>query len=214
MRINLSLIFILSILSFLTFCKDRNEGIQIYVTKENNPNLFKTVGINGTFGMITDTKDLAWLNITDLEKQTSFTGYFYNTIDGLEKLNCRLWDPEEMNVVVICQVRRYLDKKYNYTFLDGFIILENYKIYIESEKELSFKIEQKPSTIPFIYSGLQTINLYEKKESYKLKFKTDLYQEEKLAITEKQENISFKVQVSKLLNDIFSRFSVIASFSA
>ena len=100
MRINFSLIFILSIISLVAFCKDRNEPIQIYVTKENNQNLFKTVGLNGTFGMITDTKDLDWLNITDIEKQTQFTGYFF-TDYGLEKLNCRLWDPEGMNIVVL-----------------------------------------------------------------------------------------------------------------
>ena len=74
-------------------------------------------------------------------------------------------------------------------------------MHIESEKELAFEIEQKPSTIPFIYSDLQTINLDEKKDSYKLKFKTDLYQGEKLGITERQENISFSMFDTCAINE-------------
>ena len=190
MKINLRSITIvfISLLTLPDFTK--SEYIQIYIIKENNPNPVKTIGPNGTFGLVTDTKTLS--NI--LEEETFFKASFKDKENNKYYLDCSLWDPEDMNLIILCSMNELninnSIRQFRFDF--GLIKKDDYYIRIKS-KEINYyiDIEMKPFNIPFVYSQRQIINLDKPEDSYELKFKAKSYKMEKLALVENVEGKLF-----------------------
>ena len=184
MKINLPLIFIFLLLCSVIQSLDR---ITLTIDKNNNPNTRKIAGPLGTFGLVTDTKNDTIFNTSDIEESTLFDGGFYLE-DAFENayayFECRLWNPNGMNVIIICSIDNSTkpDSTYILNFEYGHLIWGDYDITIKGEKDLNITLETKSFNIPFIYSNPQTIDLNEGDQYYQLRFKTISYQREKLAI--------------------------------
>ena len=184
MKINLPLIFF-----FLLLCSviQSLDKITLTIDKNNNPNTRKIAGPLGTFGLVTDTKNDTIFNTSDIEESTLFDGGFYLE-DAFENtyayFECRLWNPNGMNVIIICSIDNSTkpDSTYILNFEYGHLIWGDYDITIKGEKDLNITLETKSFNIPFIYSNPQTIDLNEGDQYYQLRFKTMSYQGEKLAI--------------------------------
>ena len=192
MEINFKIIFILLfIIPFITSI----DSINIKITNQTDLSRLKTIGPEGTFGLITNLESLNFIyDQSDLEPLTIFEGAFMDKERG-KKYNwiCRLWDPKNMNVVVLCTVDNTIieaSDKY-FTLVYGSIEVGEYSIIVSCNEEYYFEIDMKPFPIPFIYSEPQEIDLDSEKDSFQLRFKHDSFKGEKLAIVEKSKVESF-----------------------
>ena len=184
MKINLSTIF--TFLLFFSFVTNI-EYINITITDQSDPSTSITLGPNGTIALVTDRDNLTSIfNRSDIENQTHFQGRFRvrESIDVY--LDCRLWDPEDINVIVLCKIdeQMYGIELENCSLIDGTIYTKNYTINIEGQYHF-FDIDLKEFNIPFIYSDLHYIDLNSDKDSFELRFKTDSYLGEDLALVDK-----------------------------
>ena len=210
MRINLPITFILLLLvSFVTSI----EYINMQITNQTDPISLKTIGPNGTFGLVTNIESLYFIfNHSEIEDLTVFEGTFMDKERGdVYKWICRLWDPDNMNVVVLCTVDYTILEASNNNFIldHGSIEVGEYYIEVYCDKEYYFEIDMKPLNIPFIYSEPQIINLDSGKDSFQLKFKKDSFLGEKLAIVEKDNAES----ITDLDNIIISKNVLICTIS-
>ena len=143
----------------------------------------KTIGPNGTFGLVTNMESLYFIfNHSEIEDLSIFEGTFTDKVKSYTyNWVCRLWDPQNMNVVVLCTVDNTIfESSSNDFILDyGSIEVGEYYIEVYCDEEYYFEIELKPFNIPFIYSEPQIINLDSDKDSFQLKFKIDSFQGEK-----------------------------------
>ena len=153
MKINLSTIF--TFLLFFSFVTNI-EYINITITDQSDPSTSITLGPNGTIALVTDRDNLTSIfNRSDIENQTHFQGRFRvrESIDVY--LDCRLWYPEDINVIVLCKIdeQMYGIELENCSLIDGTIYTKNYTINIEGQYHF-FDIDLKEFNIPFIYSDL------------------------------------------------------------
>ena len=119
--------FISFLLLFLFVLTKSQQYINIIITEETDTNHIKTVGQNGFFYMVTDTKNLSMFNQSEIEEQTKFEGVFENDDYGYITVpNCSLWFPENMNVVVICPFTSDFISSEKYRLIDGKIKFEDY----------------------------------------------------------------------------------------
>ena len=210
MRINLLITFILLLLVSLV---TNIEYINIQITNETDQISMKTIGPNGTFGLVTNMESLSFIfNHSEIEDLTVFEGTFMDKERGdVYKWICRLWDPENMNVVVLCTVDYTILEASNNNFIldHGSIEVGEYYIEVYCDKEYYFEIDMKPFNIPFIYSEPQIINLDSGKDSFQLKFKKDSFLGEKLAIVEK-DNVE---SITDLDNIIISKNVLMCTIS-
>ena len=203
MKINSSFIFFL----LLLLCVGtKSQYIDILITEETDSNHIKTIGSNGYFFMVTDTKNLPMFNKSDMESLTKFIGDFRSSQDDYiaKAVDCYLISPENMNITVICQAPSYFNASLQYRLEGGIISYGDYEIYIQSDYTYYFSFDKKEFNIPFIYSYSQIINLDQSQEIYDLKFKAKSYFGEKLAIFSKNsialfENYSFNESTGDLI---------------
>ena len=193
MRLNFCIFLLLIIFSIIpnTSGKLGQNYYFLGIDRENNPNRLKQIGSYGTIGLITNDTFLDLFNSSDIEYETRFTGTFQDDTFQKYDFNCRLWNPQNSNLVVLCSNISLPSQRRNYTFNYGFIKYrdDNY-IYISSN-DVYFEFEQFEENIPFIYSEPQYINLLDQQDYYKLSFKIKEYYKINLALTEREEAISF-----------------------
>ena len=107
------------ILLFLFSFVSNAETIKINITSETDQIHLKTIGPKGTFYLMTDQRNLTASTIqSDIEKITEFPGYFTDTYGHHYYWYCRLWAPENMNVVILCTVddRIYIANEFKFSF--------------------------------------------------------------------------------------------------
>ena len=162
MRIILQIIFILTLLSPFSKCIEE-RSVEIIINKENNPNRLKTIGIKGTFGLITDYYNDTTFNKSDIEETTEFIGYFRDNADNEYNWTCRLWAPEDQNIVVLCNTGNDLmnnsDYIRDYKLIEGRFYYEDVEYIIRSDDSFFFRLHFYPLRLPFIYSDPQIIDL-------------------------------------------------------
>ena len=99
MKINSPFIFFLLLLPLVV---TQSQQIDMIIYEEIDLHHQKTIGTNGYFYMVTDTKNLSMFNKSDIEDLSKFTGYFVPSSDGYVIVdNCYLISPENMNIIVI-----------------------------------------------------------------------------------------------------------------
>ena len=100
---NLLMLFLLLLLSAFTTSELTRELIRLEINKENNPNSIIKIGQEGTFGLITNIPSKSIFNYSDIEEETKFLAEFYDRDGKLYNFECRLWAPESMNIVQLCE---------------------------------------------------------------------------------------------------------------
>ena len=188
--LNLLILFLLLLLSAFTTSELTRESIRLYINKENNPNSIIKIGQEGTFGLITNIPSKSIFNYSDIEEETKFLAEFYDRNGELYNFECRLWAPESMNIVQLCESNMNLTNSTLIVYELATLSFGDYDFYIRFYN-FELEVQLLDYNIPFIYSDIQYINLDEQKESYELKFKYDLYKDQKLALTESEEKASY-----------------------
>ena len=170
--------------------KDWKE-IMIEIDKANNPNNLKKIGLGGTFGLVTDFSKEDFFNSDDIETRTEFIGKF-KSFNETYDWSCRLWNPKNMNLVLLCTVSDNISKQKDteFKFEYGFIIYDNYRITLSS-KNFYFRLEIYDSILPFLYSEEQIIYLDNEIDSYNIKIKSFSHEIGKILLTQKEEKTSF-----------------------
>ena len=185
MKKYLPIIFtLLLIFSFVT-----NQTITITITDQSDPISPKIIGPNGTIALTTDRDNLTSIfNRSDIENKTQFLGYFMDAHRELFRWNCRLWDPEDMNVTVLCKIDEqiYRAALKDFMFFFSNFTIDHYVIEIDGYDHY-FDIDLKEFNIPFIYSDSHYIDLDSDKDSFELIFKSDSYLGEDLVLVDKNQ---------------------------
>ena len=179
--------FIFTLLSLFVFATNQTY-IHIEITDQTDPIALKTIGQKGTFGLMTNMENLnSIFNPSEIETQTNFKGNFVSQSNKIYLWNCRLWDPTNMNVVVLCTVDDIISKeeRRNFFLSYGEIKKGNEYIIKINGANHNFDIDLKSCNIPFIYSDPQFIDLDSENDSFELKFKADSYLDEKLFLVDK-----------------------------
>ena len=175
-----------------------NINIDVRITNETDKYSLKVIGPKGTFALMTDRNNLTEVfNPSEIESLSNFLGTFITKEEEMVVFPCRLWDPENSNVVVICTANDEIYSiKNSSVYMYGYLKKGNYALYIycddpygPGEYYFTFKIQN--FNIPFIYSDQQIINMDSEKESYELKFKADSFLGEKLTLVDKDQSESF-----------------------
>ena len=161
------------------------------IDRENNPNRLKQIGSYGTIGLITNDTIPDLFNSSDIEDETRFNASFLDDHSAISyKFNCRLWNPKNSNLVVLCSNISLPYQRRNLTFYFGSLYYGDNYISIYSDY-VYFEFEQLNEKIPFLYSEPQYINLLALQDYYELRFKFENnYPEENLTLTEREEAIS------------------------
>ena len=164
----------------------RNQ-LKLLIKEEDNRETIN-IGQKGTLYFITNynDNDTNIFDPTDIEENTKFTSTITDENKNNYNVNCRLWEPTNEKIVVICGLNANLNNKNNEILLTGvkFDYKDDYKIYLKPET--SIKINQFDYEIPFIYSDKQTINIPEDKEFYEVQFKYDSYHNDLLYLYDNQ----------------------------
>ena len=163
MKKYLPIIFtLLLIFSFVT-----NQTIALTITDQSDPISPKIIGPYGTIALTTDRDNLTSIfNRSDIENKTQFLGYFRDVNREYFRWNCRLWDPEDMNVTVLCKIDEqiYRAALNSFRFYFCYFRIDQYTIDIYGFHH-SFDIDLKEFNIPFIYSDSHYIDLDSDKDS-------------------------------------------------
>ena len=106
--LNLLILFLLLLLSAFTTSELTREYIRLDINKENNPNSIIKIGQEGTFGLITNIPSKSIFNYSDIEEETKFLAEFHDKDGELYNFECRLWAPESMNIVQLCESNKNL----------------------------------------------------------------------------------------------------------
>ena len=210
MKINSPFIFFLLLLLCVV---TKSQSIDMLITNQTDSHNIKTIGPNGYFYMVTDTKNLSMFNKSDMENLTNFYGDFRTSPDDgvVYAVDCYLISPENMNITVICKASSSLKIGLQYILKAGYIFFDDFRISIKSDPNYYFTLDKKEFNIPFIYSLPQSINLDQSQEIYDLKFKAKSYLGEKLAIVSKDHNYSLALfenfTYDETSNDLILSFS-------
>ena len=116
-------------------------------------------------------------DVSDIEEKTKFETMIYDNIRS-NLISCRLWKPNNDNLRIICK----LD---NYDLTSNMFMAEKVSLYYNKYIiNISFKnmlyINRNNYDIPFLYSDTQIIEIKDDIETYNLKFKTEIYNNEQL----------------------------------
>ena len=167
--------------------------IQVILPKEliirikdiNGKNPVK-IGKKGTISFKTEFADSDNIfNKLDLEAETankiSFSGN-----NKIYMADCHLWKPTGENLTLICNFNDSLDTQK--IKLNEFIFdYKDYNITLLSENDLN--INQLNSTISFLYSDKQVINITDSITEYNLVFKKEVYNKELLILYKGNNNM-------------------------
>ena len=158
MKLNFLLNFFLFFLLVLT---NKCEEITVEITSESDISSYKTIGTEGIFTLVTNTTDLNDISATSEIENQFFISSLIENDEKTYDLNCSLFDPENMNVVVKCHLLGAIDasSSYHFRFSGGKIDLDGNTIIIKADENYYFDIEIKSYNIPFIYSNKQSIDL-------------------------------------------------------
>ena len=150
--------------------------ISMNINEEMNKNT-RLLGVDGTLYFITDYIDTENIfSSPDIEENSKFKGTIIDEKENQYEVNCRLFNPKEENIVVLCRLEGNLKNENNLITLNeiSFIYNETYNVSISSKT--SIKVNQLNYRIPFIYGEKQIWDLDNIFE-FKFKFKFDSYNE-------------------------------------
>ena len=158
------------------------DYVILRIKAEDNPNKI-TMGENGTLYFVTNYDDIERnvFDIYDIEDKTSFSMTFLDELKYEHHGRCRLWKPKNDKLRVFChlnepfenntQIISLYETKFNY---------KNYTVFILPQD--TYNVEKLSYNIPFLYADKQEIIIDENTNSYKFKFKKEVYNNELIYI--------------------------------
>ena len=160
------------------------SDLEIKILDSYNTDL-KYIGREGTIYFITNFLDENNVfDPSDIEEKTKFVTKIIFENDNNEEYNisCRLWKPANDNLRLFCDLNENLTKyDTNYKInLTSAVIQYNEKTINITYNAEHIYIQQYNTSIPFLYSDKQEINIAEEKENYEVKFKYSKYNNEKI----------------------------------
>ena len=146
------------------------------------------IGEKGSLYFMTSYNDTDnKFNSSDIEERTKFNTTIYDENNNKYKADCRLWKPENKNLVIICKLNEDLIRgEHSITFNDTSLNYEDYIINIYPET--SVKVKANNFNVSFFYSDEQTIQIDNNTEIYEFKFKYDSYNKSDLFFIEDSKN--------------------------
>ena len=181
--------------------------LKISIKEEDNKETIN-VGQKGIVYFVTNYNDYGKdiFDPSDIEVKTSFETTMTDELANVYNAKCRLWDPINKKLVIICALEKdFLNDTTHLTLSESRISYNDYIIIINSNT--SIKIEKVEQNIPFIYSDNQVINMNDEKEIYEFKFKYDTYNEEVLYLYGSQFDYTVLESCSKGEKEIICQIS-------
>ena len=182
---------------------EKNITLRIQYMNNN-----QKVGPNGIIYFIAyyDDDETKIFDASDLDEKTSFSTIIkvdYSNYDA----ECRLWNPRNKNIVVLCDINQSLNINYYYIDIyknaklnNSLIEYNGYKIYIVSDT--SIRIGYYKYDIPFLYSNKQSIDINDEMELYYLKFKIMSYNNEIIFINGEAKNAMVLDRCTRIANKL------------
>ena len=154
---------------------------EIYVTDEDNSEEI----VVGEYGIIyfktkyMDNQNI--FDINDIEEKTEFKTTLSDENSTNYDVVCYLWKPVNENIIIFCKLNKLiLSEKIKLNSAN--LIYNGRKIEIISQMNYTLKIKQLNTTIPFIYSNNQTIEIEKGKDLYEVKLRALEYNNEQLML--------------------------------
>ena len=142
------------------------------------------IGKNGIISFITDFEDSK--SIFDSDIETKILNVQFSGNDKNYTAKCHLWKPTGEKLRLICQFNENIDSpkiklnKFTFDYKDS-------NLAILSEEDL--RINQLNSSISFLYSDKQIINITNTNTEYNLVFKSKIYNKESLILYNEGNNM-------------------------
>ena len=143
------------------------------------------MGQNANFFLNTDYYDTKGIfNSSDIEDNTRFNTTIYSSDSVNYEVSCRLWKLDSTNVKIFCKLKDPTKFSSNARYYLNSVSF-NYKSYkININRPSTDTTFYKLTSLPFIYSGQQVIDLEDGKDLYELKFRCLEYNNEPLHLTD------------------------------
>ena len=161
-----------------------DENVITIEIKEKENYKYQQVGAKGTiyFNTNYNDKEKKIFDPLIIEKNTSFPAIVENDKGDTLNTTCRLWKNIDENVFLFCKFEEDIPQgRQNITIDNDTVTYGDYKIKIAFEKN-NFNIYFYDSSLPFIYSSEQTIEIDDANDTYELTFKFDVYNNETLLL--------------------------------
>ena len=158
---------------------------EINIDYEDNKDTIN-IGEKGIIYLKSDYNDAEdnFFNDDDIEEKTKFTAYILFDDKISQNVFCHLWKNTENIVYIFCRLNDNLDNGNHYFNMERTDFTYNERqINIIPKLNSNLNINQIGTTLPFLYSKSQTININEETNTYYLKFKIANYTNEKLVIS-------------------------------
>lgn len=146
------------------------------INEEKNKNT-RLLGVNGTLYFITDYNDTENIfSSPDIEENSKFNSTIIDNEKNQYDVNCRLFNPKNETIVVLCRFKGELKNENNVITLNEISFIYNNTYNASISSKTSIKVNQLNYRIPFIYAGHQLWDLGNSFD-FKFKFKFDSYNE-------------------------------------
>ena len=167
--------------------------INIYTNINSNRDT-RLIDRNGVFYLGTSHNDTRYniFDSSDIEQKTMFkinmaaySNSIFNQI--IVGVNCRLWEPKNKNLILICKTNEDLNTKlsspFKAYFYEAYFYYNDYRVVITSSVSSErFSFKNANTYCPFLYADELNINLIEFDNSYELRFKVESYNNEPLLL--------------------------------
>ena len=167
------------------------DEVVMRITLENNKEE-KEIGEKGVLVFITDYNDEAKqiFNGTDwTEENIEFEAKIRDENNNEYNTKCKLWEPDNDNIRIICKLEENLKQREQNIILEGisYDYEKKNKTIIITQIE-SIKVKQLDYPIPFLFSNEQSIEINKENENGTLKFIVESYNNDILYIYGENEN--------------------------
>ena len=142
------------------------------------------IGQKGVISFITDFEDIH--NIFDSEIETKIINVQFSGNNKNYTAKCHLWKPLGEKLRLICQFNENIDAQ-KLKLIKFIFDYKDFNIAILSEEDL--RINQLNSSISFLYSDKQIINITNTNTEYNLVFKSKIYNKESLILYNEGNNM-------------------------
>ena len=159
----------------------KENELVITIKKENNKNAIK-IGKEGNFALITDYNDKdknVFNNVGTIDLKIS--GKIKDEKNNLYEATCKLWEPTDENIRIICKLNQNLKNTKQNIMLEQITTdFGNYKIIIRQVDYI--EVTQYNYDLPFLYADKTNIQVSSNEQNYKLKFNAESFNNDILFI--------------------------------
>ena len=170
-----------------------DNHIELYIEDENNENR-QIIGANGIINIIFDYNDNETniFDASDLEEKSAFnTTITFKAEEGMVSpdVTCKLWKPFNEKLKMFCKLNTtFKEYEYNYNISFASFKYKDIKVDIISKANRLYFL-QIGTTIPYLYSSKQVLDVNENTDIFELKYKIGQYNNEILFLPQNHDGI-------------------------